>query len=438
MDDLNEERGAAPSDKSRGERRERDAKKTAAGAESGRFGASGAISDTPPPRREPGAKKPEDYVVSVIAGCGGRPEDYYWNNIELSVGDLCVVENGRDLSFGKVAVARLPASLTIRGERPGRIARRATGEDEKRARQLARKEKTAMAYCREKIVELDVPMSLSRVNYTFDGKKAVFFFTAEGRVDFRELVRELANFTRVKVEMRQIGVRDEARMMGGCGPCGHELCCSTFLPDFAPVSIRMAKDQNLSLNPSKISGVCGRLMCCLAYEHAHYKELTRRAPRLGKGCLTTDGRTGRVLQLNLLRERVTVMFEDESKKEYDLSEVVPRRPGQQVSPPPPKTKDSKEAQAPAEEDAAAAEKPPAPPARGEAKSESAAPARPSKRRRRKRKKSAPGKGAADAPADAESAGQTGPEAQAPGRTSRKSRRRGARKRRKGGEPGGES
>lgn len=412
MDDLNEKRAAEGS--AAGERVD---------------AASGAASAQAPPPGKAAARNPEDYVVGVIAGCGGGPEDFYWNNVELAVGDLCVVERGRDLSFGKVAVARLPASIAVRGSRPGRVARRATGEDEKRARQLARKEKTAMAYCREKIVELDLPMSLSRVSYTFDGKKAVFFFTADGRVDFRELVRELANFTRVKVEMRQIGVRDEARMMGGCGPCGHELCCATFLSDFAPVSIRMAKDQNLSLNPSKISGVCGRLMCCLAYEHAHYKELNRRAPRLGKGCVTADGRAGKVFQLNLLRERVTVTFEDESKKEYDMSEVVPHRPGQPVVPPPPKV----ESPAQEREEKAAVQG-----GADETEFGGAPASRPSKRRRRRKKKTAPG-GAAPSPQEGrDAAGETGPEAPSSGRRSRKGRMRGARKRRKGRETGGES
>ena len=256
------------------------------------------------------------YVVSVLTEMGGKSADYYWNNVELSVGDLCVVDEPGGMSFGKVAVARRPAALggCCKTRPAGKVVRRATPDDMDKAELMTRKEKAAMSHCREKIIELDVPMSLSRVHYTMDGKKAIFFFTADGRVDFRELVKELANYTRVKVEMRQIGVRDEAKMMGGCGPCGQELCCATFLSDFAPVSIRMAKDQNLSLNPTKISGVCGRLMCCLAYEHAHYRELMKMAPKMGKGCNTSDGREGKVFQLNLLQERVTLIFEDESRR----------------------------------------------------------------------------------------------------------------------------
>ena len=271
----------------------------------------------------------EHFVIGVLTEPGGKVGDYYWNGLNLKVGDLCVVEEeGGEKFLGTVALAKRPAGLGgCCGRGPGRIVRRATKEDEEKAAFLARKEKAAMAHCREKIVELDIPMSLSRVHYTFDGKKAVFFFTADGRVDFRELVREMVNYTRVKVEMRQIGVRDEARIMGGCGPCGHELCCATFLADFAPVSIRMAKDQNLSLNPAKISGVCGRLMCCLGYEHDSYRKLMGQAPKMGKSAITPDGRIGKVLQLNLLKERVVVMFEDESKAEFSLSEVAPARGG---------------------------------------------------------------------------------------------------------------
>ncbi len=270
------------------------------------------------------------FVYSVITSEGGT-NDYYWNNLELRVGDKCVVDGGGGYSFGTVAISRRPASLGCGCEKKERkkIKRRATTGDLERAESIEKKEKQALAFCRERVLERDLKMNLTRVMYTFDGNKAIFFFTADGRVDFRELLKDLVNHTRAKVEMRQIGVRDEAKMLGGCGPCGEELCCSRFLSDFAPVSIRMAKNQNLSLNPAKISGVCGRLMCCLAYEEPHYKKLQERAPKLGKYVVTPEGREAKVIQVNLLQERAMVIFEDESKEEFNTYDLTPLHLAQQ-------------------------------------------------------------------------------------------------------------
>jgi cell fate regulator YaaT (PSP1 superfamily) len=273
------------------------------------------------------------YVVTVQTAGTGKIADYYWNNVELKVGDLCVVDIKGELDFGAVAVSRHVSPRCAEGcgkKRPaGRVKRKATPDDIARSKDLRAAEKGAMGFCRRKILDMDLAMSLSRVSYSFDGTKALFSFTAETRVDFRDLVKELADYTRLKVEMRQIGVRDEARIIGGCGPCGAELCCSAFLNDFMPVSIRMAKDQNLSLNPAKISGVCGRLMCCLSYEHANYKELVARAPKMGKAIKDPHGEVAKVIQLNLLKERVVVVYEDGSKGDYGIEEVV-RVPGGMV------------------------------------------------------------------------------------------------------------
>ncbi len=263
-----------------------------------------------------------DFIISVTINSGGKIGDYYWNNNDLKVGDLCVVGDDNQPEFGAVSLARRPYRLVCEKKKPlGKIIRAATQNDISKTKANAKKEKAALTFCRERIYELDLKMSLSRVSYTFSGRKALFYFTAESRVDFRELVKDLSNFTRVKVEMRQIGVRDEARMLGGCGPCGEELCCSKFLSDFTPVSIRMAKDQMLSLSPEKISGVCGRLMCCLAYEHATYKKLKKHFPKMGKMVETPDGKCGKVCQMSILDEKVGIVFDDGVKKEYNVLEL---------------------------------------------------------------------------------------------------------------------
>lgn len=268
------------------------------------------------------ASSGRDFIISVAVNSGGIIGDYYWNNNDLRVGDLCVVGDDNQPEFGSVSLSRRPYKLVCAKKKPlGKIIRAATKEDIDLSKANIKKEKMALTFCRERIYEMDLKMSLSKVQYTFNGQKAVFFFTAENRVDFRELVKDLSNFTRVKVEMRQIGVRDEARMLGGCGPCGHELCCSKFLSDFTPVSIRMAKDQLLSLSPEKISGVCGRLMCCLAFEHETYKKLRKHFPKMGKMVETPEGKCGRVCQMSILDEKVGVVFDDGVKKEYNVMEL---------------------------------------------------------------------------------------------------------------------
>lgn len=278
------------------------------------------------------ANSGRDFIIGVAVNSGGKIGDYYWNNNDLRVGDLCVVGDENQPELGSVSLSRRPYKLICVKKKPlGKIIRAANKEDIKISEANAKKEKMALTFCRERVYEFDLKMSLSTVQYAFNGRKAVFYFTAESRVDFRELVKDLSNFTRVKVEMRQIGVRDEARMLGGCGPCGHELCCSKFLSDFTPVSIRMAKDQLLSLSPEKISGVCGRLMCCLAYEHETYKNLKKHFPKMGKMVETPDGKRGRVCQMSILEETVGVVFEDGVKKEYNVMELNRKPTGAESS-----------------------------------------------------------------------------------------------------------
>jgi cell fate regulator YaaT (PSP1 superfamily) len=280
--------------------------------------------ESPPLEGDAAEKLPTQFVVTVQNRTGDKPSDYFCDGLDLRVGDYCVAESEGTVFFGSVSVGRKPASLLCDKKKPaGKVLRAATPGDIKKADDLADKEDSAFDYCKDRILGADLPMNLSAVHCSFDGLKVSFIFTAEGRVDFRELVRDLAGFTRMKVEMRQIGVRDEAKMLGGCGPCGKELCCSSFLPDFVPVSIRMAKDQNLSLNPAKIAGVCGRLMCCLSYEHENYKELMSKAPKMGKQVVAPDGKMGRVAHINALSEKVGVIFEDGSRMEFGLTEVIP-------------------------------------------------------------------------------------------------------------------
>ncbi|MDH7479265.1 MAG: stage 0 sporulation family protein [Syntrophomonadaceae bacterium] len=198
---------------------------------------------------------------------------YYFDpgSLELRFSDRVIVETARGIEYGEVVVGpkQVPEASLVQPLKT--VIRRGTPEDELRVQENRRKEKEAFRICKEKIQEHGLPMKLIDVEYTFDNSKIIFYFTAEGRVDFRDLVKNLAAIFRTRIELRQIGVRDEAKMIGGIGSCGRVLCCRSFLGDFEPVSIRMAKDQNLSLNPIKISGICGRLMCCLKYESETYE-----------------------------------------------------------------------------------------------------------------------------------------------------------------------
>jgi len=205
-----------------------------------------------------------------------------------------------------------------------KVIRAATEQDIQHGRDNRAKEKEAFGICQKKIAEHKLEMKLVSVEYAFDNSKILFFFTANGRVDFRSLVKDLASVFKMRIELRQIGVRDEAKLLGGLGPCGRQICCGAFLDQFQPVSIKMAKEQNLSLNPTKISGVCGRLMCCLKYEQDHYEQARKRMPKVGKEVSTPDG-TGPVTELNIVKETVFVRLvngDTSEIREYPLESIT--------------------------------------------------------------------------------------------------------------------
>jgi cell fate regulator YaaT (PSP1 superfamily) len=239
--------------------------------------------------------------------------------IELRPGDRAVVETEQGLSVAQVVRA---AERVVTEEPPRRVLRRIDANDQRQeARNLVR-EREAFAFCRERIRHRRLPMKLIRVEYLHGGSKAIFYFAAENRVDFRELVKDLAARLHTRIVMRQVGVRDESRMTGGIGSCGCELCCATWLPHFEPVSIRMAKDQNLVLNPQKVSGQCGRLKCCLGYEQAQYQECRKHLPRVGRRVRTPEGEA-KVVDVDILRMLVRVVREDGSEHQYTAAELQP-------------------------------------------------------------------------------------------------------------------
>lgn len=246
---------------------------------------------------------------------------YYFDpvDIEVNKGDSVIVETARGIEFGQCVVG----TKEIREEdivSPLKtVIRKAGDEDIIRHRENQLKEKEAYNICVEKIQHHKLVMKLIDVEYTFDNNKVIFYFTADGRVDFRELVKDLATVFRTRIELRQIGVRDESKMVGGLGPCGRPLCCSSFLGDFAPVSIKMAKEQNLSLNPTKISGICGRLMCCLNYEQDTYEDIRKRLPRAGSIVETPYG-NGEVVANSVVKELVKVKIRSKDGEEV-LREV---------------------------------------------------------------------------------------------------------------------
>ena len=253
---------------------------------------------------------------------------YYFDPGRLwpTAGDAVIVETVRGVEFGEVVTGVCQIADELVTPPLKNVLRIATADDIRHDRENRDKEAEALKICEKKIEEHKLMMKLVGCEYTFDNSKLLFYFTSDKRVDFRSLVKDLAAIFRTRIELRQIGVRDEAKMLGGLGMCGRPLCCSTFLGDFQPVSIKMAKEQNLSLNPTKISGVCGRLMCCLKYEEDHYEATRKKMPRLGKEVITPDGR-GIVTDLNILRETVKVRIPkgDETEvREYPMDQV--RRP----------------------------------------------------------------------------------------------------------------
>ncbi|MBQ8973248.1 MAG: stage 0 sporulation family protein [Clostridia bacterium] len=255
---------------------------------------------------------------------------YYFdpNGFWPNPGDSVIVETARGVEYGEVITgARSVSDEQIKSPLK-RVIRMASEEDKQTAIDLEKREAEAMAICQEKIARRKLEMKLVSVEYTFDNSKILFYFTANGRVDFRDLVKDLASVFKMRIELRQIGVRDEAKMLGGLGACGRPICCRAFLSDFQPVSIKMAKEQNLSLNPTKISGLCGRLMCCLKYEQDTYEATLKRLPKIGRDIVTPDG-VGVIAEINAIKEMVRVRIRTNEDsfdlRDYPIDEV--RRPG---------------------------------------------------------------------------------------------------------------
>ena len=258
---------------------------------------------------------------------------YYFNPAKYKIkkGDHVIVETARSVEFGTVVLGskKITDDEVVQPLKP--VIRVATAQDYKTEERNREKEKDAFRICQEKIQKHGLGMKLVDTEYTFDNNKILFYFTADGRIDFRELVKDLAAVFKTRIELRQIGVRDETKILGGIGICGRPLCCNTYLTEFVPVSIKMAKEQNLSLNPTKISGVCGRLMCCLKNEEEAYEELNSKLPNVGDRVETADGFKGEVQTVSVLKQmvRVVITTENDEKevKDYPVSELKfkPRR-----------------------------------------------------------------------------------------------------------------
>lgn len=250
---------------------------------------------------------------------------YYFEpqDLKINKGDYLIVETARGIELGECVIGIKEISEEEIISPLKKVLRIATEEDILKHKENKDKEVAALEICLKKIEEHNLNMKLIDVEYTFDNNKVIFYFTADGRVDFRELVKDLATIFKTRIELRQIGVRDEAKMLGGLGPCGRPMCCSSFLGDFASVSIKMAKEQNLSLNPTKISGICGRLMCCLNYEQNTYEDIRKRLPKVGSIVETVDGK-GEVTLNNTVKESVKVktkIGDEEVIKEYKIDDV---------------------------------------------------------------------------------------------------------------------
>lgn len=264
-------------------------------------------------------------VIGVRFRTAGKIYFFSPGQFDIKQGDNVIVETARGVEFGRVVsgVKEVAEEDVIQPLKS--VIRIATEQDQKVVNKNKQKEKEAFKICLEKIRKHGLEMKLIDVEYTFDGNKILFYFTADGRIDFRELVKDLAAVFRTRIELRQIGVRDETKIRGGIGICGRPLCCSTYLTEFSAVSIKMAKEQNLSLNPTKISGVCGRLMCCLKHEQDTYEYLNEKLPNVGDFVRTVDGNKGEVMSVNVLRQKVKIVVtdKDDNKEvmEYPVAEL---------------------------------------------------------------------------------------------------------------------
>lgn len=263
-------------------------------------------------------------VIGVRFRQAGKIYNFSPADFEVKAGDHVIVETARGIEYGKVVqgISEIDDDKLVTPLKS--VIRIATEEDDKKALENKDKEKKAFKICKEKILKHGLEMKLIDTEYTFDNNKVLFYFTADGRIDFRELVKDLAAVFKTRIELRQVGVRDETKMLGGIGICGRPLCCNTYLSEFIPVSIKMAKEQSLSLNPTKISGICGRLMCCLKNEQDAYEELNSNLPDVGEVVKTVDGFKGEVVSVNVLRQKVKIVIEinDEREiKEYTVEEL---------------------------------------------------------------------------------------------------------------------
>ena len=261
-------------------------------------------------------------VVKIQFHTAGKLYDFNTGGIELQIGDKVIVETERGKSIGTIIQGPFEIEEQRTGEGLKTILRKAQPDDIQAVSGNVAREKEAYAFCQTRIKERGMDMKLVKVEYLFDGSKAIFYFTADGRIDFRELVKDMAHAFHTRIEMRQIGVRDESGMVGGLGICGRELCCSSFLREFEPVSVKMAKEQNLALNPTKISGQCGRLLCCLGYEFETYCSLRKCLPKCGRHVKCGDTE-GEVVKLNILEGTVTIKTDDNQEIVVKGEDITP-------------------------------------------------------------------------------------------------------------------
>jgi cell fate regulator YaaT (PSP1 superfamily) len=261
-----------------------------------------------------------DNIVGIRFREGGKIYNFAPGHFVLKEGDEVIVKTEKGLSFGIVATPVRKRDPNFPKDQLKEVFRLANDSDRQQYQDCLTREQEAYRFCQERIEERTLPMTLVDVESFFDGSKIIFYFYADGRVDFRELVKDLVKELHTRVELRQIGVRNKAKMIGGVGPCGRELCCATFLKEFHSVSVKMAKEQNLSLNPTKISGVCGRLMCCLKYEYADYIEMKKGMPKVGKRIMTPEGE-GKVVRQNVMEKRVVVALSDGREVEFGVLDL---------------------------------------------------------------------------------------------------------------------
>ncbi len=258
--------------------------------------------------------------IVYVRLANSKAEEFDAGDLPFGAGEPVIVESDKGLVLGKALSAPQEKEKRFILKSPRKVVRKATPEDLEQFEKNQQLEKDAFQFCLEKIKEKNLSMKLVKTEVLLDRSKILFYFTAEKRVDFRELVKDLAAQLRMRIEMRQIGVRDEAKMICGVGSCGRELCCAKFMDRFELVSVRMAKEQNIALNPTKISGICGRLMCCLAYEYPTYMELKKDLPRLGKHIVTRSGK-GKVIRQNVLNQTVTIQLEEGGEVTLHASEI---------------------------------------------------------------------------------------------------------------------